>query len=324
LNGPDFVSQTLQINNNLANLIENPNLKQPGSDEYSVSLERELAENFGVRLTGVVSKNFNSELIYNTARPPSAYNIPVVSVDPGPDGKVGTADDPGRTITWYTYPSSMATAAFQVPELINDSAANATYKSIDVTANKRLSHGWQALASFTATKKNIPYVTELTGSGGNGNQRGFFGTNDNPNSLYLAADDTWEWTGRVSASVTVPFDVRVSVNLASYSGTPWARTATFTGPAGTGIPSIALRVEPIGSERTPVQNLVTFRADKIIRLTRGTKLTVGYSVINLFNSSYIASTSQSIGVVAQGGATYGYPTSIGNPRVGEVVLKFAF
>jgi hypothetical protein len=324
LNGPDFVSQTLQINNNLANLIGNPNLNQPGSDEYSASLERELMPGFGLRVTGVVSKNFNSELIYNTARPPSAYNIPVNSVDPGPDGKVGTADDPGRTITWYTYPSSLSGAAFQVPQLINDSSANASYKSIDVTANKRLSHGWQALASFTATKKNIPYVTELTGSGGNGNQRGFFGTNDNPNSLYNATDNTWEWTGRVSASFTVVYDVRLAVNLATYSGTPWARTVTFTGPAGTGIPSVALRVDPIGTERTPVQNLVTFRADKSVRLTKGTKLTFGANIINLFNSSYIASTSQSIGVVAQSGATYGYATSIGNPRVAELTLKFAF
>jgi hypothetical protein len=278
--------------------------------------------NFGVRLTGVYSKNFNSVLILNTLRPPSSYNIPITNPDPGPDGKVGTGDDPGRTVTYFDYPASLAGLAFQRPEFINVPSADASFKSLDVTANKRMSNGWQLLASFTATKKNIPYVTELTGSGGNGSQRGYFGTNDNPNSLLNATDDTWEWTGRVSGSYRFPFDINLSVNLASYSGTPWARTATFTG--GKQIPSIALRVEPIGTERTPVQNLVTMRAEKAIHLTSGQKLSIGYNVINLFNTSYVSSTSQSLGLVSQSGATYGFPTTIGNPRVGELVLRFTF
>src|SRR5207248_1662887 len=115
----------------------------------------------------------------------------------------------------------------------------------------------QLLASLTVTKKDIPLVTELTGSGGNGSQRGFFSTSDNPNAQLFGADDTTEWTSRISGSYSFPGAINASLNLASYSGTPWARTATLTG--GKQIPSIALRVEPIGTERTPVQNLTTFR-----------------------------------------------------------------
>jgi outer membrane receptor protein involved in Fe transport len=321
-NGPDFISQTLQINNNLANLVANPNLKQPGSNEYSLSLERQVMRDFGVRLTGVYTKTFNTVLISNTLRPYETYNIPISNPDPGPDGRVGTADDTGRVITYYDYPASLAGLAFQKPALVNAAKADASYKSIDITASKRMSSRWQLLASLTVTKKDIPFVTELSGAGGNGNQRGFFSTSDNPNAQLFAADNTTEWTGRVSGSYNLPLDINLSLNLASYSGTPWARTATFTG--GKQIPSIAVRVEPIGSQRTPAQHLTTLRAEKVFRINQGRKLSVGYNVINVFNNSYINSTSQSIGVVSQSGATYGYPTAIGNPRVGELLVRFTF
>jgi hypothetical protein len=321
-NSSDFVSQTLQINNNLANLVGNPNLKQPGSDEYSISLERQLMTNFGVRVTAVLVKTFNAELTQNTLRPYSSYNVPVTSKDPGPDGKLGTADDPGTTITYYEYPASLAGAAFQVPQLINVDAANQSYKSFDITAQKRYSNNWQLLASYTATKKHIPYVTELSGSGGNGSQRGFFGTSDNPNALYNAEDDTWEWTGKVSGSYNFPWDINVSLNYSSYSGVGWARTVNLTG--GKTIPSVSLRVDPIGTERTPTQNLVTLRGEKKFRIRNGQSLVVGYDVINLFNSSFIVSSSQALGLVAQSGSTYGYATSIANPRLGEVVLRYSF
>ena len=321
-NSTDFISQTLQINNNLANLIANPNLQQPGSDELSVSLEQQLMADFGLRVTGVYSKNFNTILISNTLRPYASYNIPITNPDPGPDGKVGTVDDPGKTVTYYDYPASLAGLAFQKPTMVNDAKADASFKSIDITANKRMSKRWQFLGSLTVTKKNIPLVTELTGSGGNGSQRGFFSTSDNPNAQLFGADNNWEWTSRLSGSYNFPANFVVSMNIASYSGTPWARTATFTG--GKQIPSIALRVEPIGSQRTPVQNLTTLRAEKSFRFGGGQRLNVGYNVINLFNTSYIASTSQSIGLVAQSGATYGYPTAVGNPRVGEIIVKYSF
>src|SRR5437763_2553891 len=55
----------------------NPNEKRPGTDQFSLTLERELSRNFAVRLTGVYIRTFNENRYLNVRRPPSAYNIPI-------------------------------------------------------------------------------------------------------------------------------------------------------------------------------------------------------------------------------------------------------
>ena len=46
---------------------------------------------------GVYIRTFNEQRLLNILRPYEAYNIPISSPDPGNDGVVGNADDPGRT-----------------------------------------------------------------------------------------------------------------------------------------------------------------------------------------------------------------------------------
>src|SRR5262245_27323299 len=96
LNGPDFLSQTLSGQG-----VANPNESQPYTDEYSVQFERELMPNFAMRLTGAHSRALNQQRLANLLRPYDIYSIPIANADPGPDGVVGNADDPGSTITYY-------------------------------------------------------------------------------------------------------------------------------------------------------------------------------------------------------------------------------
>ena len=99
----DFVSLAASGGATLAAGVPNPDEKEPYIDEYSVSLERQLASNFAMRLTGLMTRSFNTYRLLNTPRPYSSYNIPITKPDPGPDGAVGTADDPGNAITYYAY-----------------------------------------------------------------------------------------------------------------------------------------------------------------------------------------------------------------------------
>ncbi len=62
-------------------------------------------------------------------------------------------------------------------------------------------------------------------------------------------------------------DVQVSANFESRSGTPYARTVSFTG--GQQITSQVVRVEPIGTRRMPTINLLHMRAEKSFRVTQG-------------------------------------------------------
>ena len=108
-NGPDFRS-VAGIGGNVHGVV-NPNEKQPKTDEFSATFERELVANTAVRVTGVYTQNLNSYVLSDISRE-GQYTIPITNRDPGPDGRLGTGDDTGQSFTYYEYPSSLAAASF--------------------------------------------------------------------------------------------------------------------------------------------------------------------------------------------------------------------
>src|SRR5262249_14929259 len=71
-NGKDFVQlQNLGASalTTQVGLTDNPNLKQRGADEYSVSLEREIIRDFSIRVTGLYVSEYNTLRLFNTLRP---------------------------------------------------------------------------------------------------------------------------------------------------------------------------------------------------------------------------------------------------------------
>ena len=88
----------------------NPNEKQPKTDEFSLTFERELFANTSARVTGVYARNFNQYALSEISRD-GQYTIPITNLDPGPDGRLGTGDDTGQSVTYYEYPTSLRGAA---------------------------------------------------------------------------------------------------------------------------------------------------------------------------------------------------------------------
>jgi hypothetical protein len=306
-NGPDFISTALQgVTGALYNGQPNPNEKEPMLDEFSLQFERELMRNFAVRVTGVYTRTLNSYRLENVLRPPGVYTIGITNPIPLPGG-TGTT---GQTLTYYDYPAAYAGLAFQQPELVNDPAANQTYKSFEIAASKRLYNRWQFMASYSATKKRIPLIA----STGGGNT--LLINTDDPNSAINNSDNTWEWEGRSSASYAFPWDVLVSANYENRSGTPYARTAVFTG--GQTIPTITLNVEPFGSERLPNINLLDIRVEKTIPLTKRERLTLRLNVYNLLNTNAVTA------LTALSGPNYGHATAIVPPRIFELSAAYRF
>ena len=180
-NGSDFRSIA-----GVTNGIVNPNEPQPKSEEFSLSFERELRWNWGFRATTVYASNYDLRRLEEPLRPRSVYTIPITNQLPGNDGVVGTADDPGQSITYYEYPSALNGVAFAGTR---DVAATGkqTYKTIEVQGTRRITHGWQAAASFSATKLNVPFNDEQA---------------DNPNSEINTANLTWQTTSKLSGGYT--------------------------------------------------------------------------------------------------------------------------
>jgi hypothetical protein len=323
-NGPDFVetvgrlSQGTGLPSPPPNSVVNPNEKQPTYDEFSASLERELVANFAVRGTAVYSHTTNVIRLQNNLRPYGAYNIPVTNLDPGPDGRVGTPDDPGTSVTYYEFSPDLRGRDFEEFMPVNDPNVDQSYKSVEVSLVKRLSNRWQFMASYSTTKKEIPnYGFLAAGSfiSGSFDSNALVG-NLTPNDEINRSDRTWEWNGKLMGAYILPWDVQVSANYEHRSGDVFARQVRFTG--GQTIPAIVLNVEPIGTQRTPNLNLVTFRGEKTFPLFNTHRLGVRVNLYNALNASTATV------IEPRAGASFLRPRNILPPRIAELSATYTF
>ena len=88
--------------------------------------------------------------------PMSSTTSPLPSLDPGEDGRVGTGDDPNRSITYWEYPSALSGRQFAGTMLVSW-PGDQTYKTFEVAATRRMSGGWQANASLSFTKTDSQF-----------------------------------------------------------------------------------------------------------------------------------------------------------------------
>jgi hypothetical protein len=304
-NGPDFVSVSGGPTS-----VPNPNEREPYTHEMSLSLEREVARNFLVRVTGVYTRNQDVYRRVNTLRPPSAYSNPVTRIDPGPDGIAATADDPGRSITYYEYPASLAGAKFTNFMLTNDDRPQ-TFRTIEFGGEKRLSNRWMLQAYYSATKIHVPFVNGLVPSEASPQ---VYAADLDPNSEINTENNTWEWTTRLQGAYTFAHGVLASVSFAQLSGNPFARTVLFTGGV---LSSITLNAEPIGTRRLPSRNVVDLRTEKRFRVGRQ-NFDVRAILFNLLNSNVVLSQT------ALSGVNFLKPTSILPPRIVEFGVSYSF
>ncbi|MGE0451464.1 MAG: carboxypeptidase regulatory-like domain-containing protein [Vicinamibacterales bacterium] len=308
LDGPDFVSRTFQgVGSGLANAVPNPNEKQPYQDQYVLGIEREVLPLLALRLTGVHVRSYRQNVVTNLLRPYDVYTIPITNMDPGVDGRLGTADDTGTSVTYYDYPAQYRGLSFQQPTLVN-SGLVPTYSSFEVAGSKRYADGWQFMASYTATKSNVPIITNVTSP---------VAYTDDPNAEIFARNNTWEWLARLSGSYMFPYRLQFSTNFEHRSGTPFARTVSFRG--GVQIPSITLRVEEIGARRTPNINLLDMRLEKSFAMGGSRRrVSLRLNVYNVMNANTPTAITQ------QSGARFGFATAILSPRVAEVGATYSF
>jgi hypothetical protein len=313
--GVDFVSQSaLGASAATSNAIPNPDLKQPGSQEFNVSVEQQLIANFAVRATGIYSRDTDTYRILNTKRPYDAYNIDVSRAIAAPNG---TADPSLGTLPIRTFSRALGGLANQVPMLINDSKSDAAYTSFELAASRRLVNRWMMQASYSATKLNVPYVSNSMITSGSACIGCVDLTTYEPNAEIFAANQTWEYLTRLSGYYQLPWGVSASANYENRSGTRWARTQTFANVPEIG--TLVLRVEPIGTRRMPNTNLLNVRFEKSIPgLAAGQKLALRANIYNTLNSNTPLSVQQNTG------AAFGNVLTYMPPRILEFGVVYSY
>jgi hypothetical protein len=300
--GPDFVSvQGTVVGSAAATRMPNPNERQPITDEFSGTVEHELFTNMGARVSGVYARDSRLRRLDYVNRPASAYNTAIVRPDPGPDGRVGTADDPGANLTYYEYPTSFQGPAFDLtwastaPGLRND------YKALEFALSKRSSNNWQLMASYGRIWKDLDLRSDLALS--------------DPNSLLFADDRTSSWYAKIGGSYRFPrLDVLTSANWNAVSGEPYSRRVSLTG--GRTVTSIVIPVEPWGTRRYENAYLLDLRLEKRVKIVGQHRLAIRADVFNALNSNVVTT------LTTQSGASFGAATAIMPARI--TVFSFAY
>jgi hypothetical protein len=303
-NGPDFVSVT-----GGSTMIPNLALRDPHTNEATGSIEHEFPGFVSMRGLWVFKETVNDYQAVNIAIPFSAWSIPVVRKDPGPDGIYGTADD-GGYVTLHDFTPDYRGSQFVVNEYENrPPGQNDHYNSFELTLNKRAAAGrWFGSTSFLATK----------------NHRFIIGIPQNPNQQLFDLDSTWDWTYRLSGSYRLPYGVSLSGLYTLMRGIPGQRTYVFRAadPNG-GLPlrqvgNLTVPLEAFGTERGPVRPNLNFRVSRMLILPRNLRLSLDVDVLNVLNSNPSWATSYA------SGPTYGFVTSIQPPRIARIGLAFEF
>jgi hypothetical protein len=307
--GPDFLGIT---GNGVATNIYNPDLKRPNEHEMVASFDRELMANMAAHVAYVYKRMVGTVQTINTLRPPSVYNIPIVRTDPGPDGKVGTADD-GGPITLYDYDPAYKPATFVGNEMLNRPDANSdTYHTIEFTFARRTTAKWGVETTVSTTKYHVWQTTSSVNAG----------LPQSPNDLLYPIDNTWNWVYKINGSYRLPYDVLFSGVFDVQPGIRGQRTYTFTNTDGTGpkfpsVSNITVRLSNVGDYLGPTRASANLRVSKLFSMNQK-NLRLSIDLLNAFNSNAFWTMNFA------SGPSFGYGTAFTNPRTVQFSGSFNF
>jgi len=230
----------------------------------------------------------------NTNQPFDAFNIATSVLDPGPDGRTGTADD-GRPIPAFNLTQSFVGLPTQ--SFVTNIPGESQFDTFEIAMNKRMSHRWSASTSYSFTWAKTAR-TPL-----------------NPNSCINAnadcQDETTDYSFKLNGSFDLPAGVRLSPVYRFQAGNNFARTFVAT----LNYANPTLNAEPMNANRTAHVNLIDIRIDRAVTIA-GKRLMPFFDLYNVTNNN----AEQNITVSS--GASWLRPINIVPPRLFRVGLKF--
>jgi hypothetical protein len=292
----------LSVQGGTASTVFDPNLENTYVRQVTAYVERELMPNVGVR-TGLVwngRRQVRGQI--NVNRPLDVYTVPVTISDPGPDGRLNTADDGG---TFTAFNLDAATLARPIVNITTNLAdADSDYYTWEVTATKREAQRWSLQASFAHTWRR---ETALSAGAGY-TPTAFINTDDG--SL-----NSTVWQGKIHATLSLPRALRVTPIVRHQSGAPYGRTFTQAQPLNWG--NATIRAEPIDAHRMPNITVFDVRTEKAFE-TRAGRLVGFFDVYNIFN------TNAEQEITTASGASFLRPVAITPPRIARIGVKFVW
>ena len=287
-----------------------PNLKNQYTQEFATFLERELIANFGLRAGYVWRGQRNQYGRYNIARPYSAFTVPVSVPDPGPDGRVGTADDGTPIAAMDLAPEFRGLTP--VNQTINVDRGDSNYHTFEITGTKRMSNNWSLLASYGWTK-SFDQASAIQGNAIRGNA-----LDVSPNDEINNEDGRFVYTRqtvKLNGTWNSPFwDISFSPMLRYQQGIPFGRTFASTLSYG----SVRFLAEPLGTRRQDTILITDLRVEKTQAFLGDRNISVFFDLYNMFNANPAQNLQWS------SGTSWNRPLSIVPPRLARIGVKLNF
>jgi hypothetical protein len=220
--------------------------------------------------------------------------VPVTILDPGSDGRAGTADDGSSLTAYQLNAEALAAAAVNLTTNLPDS--NSDYYTWELSASKRPRAAWSLMASVTHT-----WSREAVFDSGN---------DVTPNALINASgtqDRFRTWQAKANSTINLPHGVLFVPVIRHQSGMAYARTFVQAFNYGNSV----IKTEPIAANRTPNITLVDLRVQKMFRFPRVQVMGL-FDIYNLFN------TNADQMLTTSSGAAWQRPTAITGPRVARI------
>jgi hypothetical protein len=298
----------------LGSTILDPNLKDTRTKEVAGWIEHELLPNFGIH-AGVVWRRIDQlSQQDNSSRPMSAFNVPVVLRDPGPDGVLGNSDD-GPGIPGFNL--NAAALALPAVNILHNTPGKDDFYNFELSANKRSTGKWSLAGSF-AYRWNRDNATGYFGQNLRGGSATARQDVANPNELINTDNGRFvfgTWSAKAHGTYQAPWDLLITPALRFQKGQPFARVLNAAAANGINYGSQRILTEPIGSRVQDNIILVDTRVEKVIKVGGGRSVSVFLDGYNLTNSNPAAN------ITWTSGSTFLLPVTIVSPRLARFGAK---
>jgi hypothetical protein len=279
------------------NLLLDPDVRAPHTDEYSVGVDREVGG--GVALSGAYIRKNGADFIGWT--------------DVGGQYREGTqALRDGSVVPVFDLVNGAAARRFL---LTNPEDYSLAYDGLVIGIDKRRSHGWQASGSYTLSKSyGLQPSSGTTAAGAQVSTVSpppllTFGRdpNDLTNGRGRLANDR-PHIARIATSVAIArTGVVVGANFQYFSGKPWAATAVVRTTQNA---QQRILLEPRGSRRLSSQSLLDLRVSKAVRVRGVGRIELLLDVLNALNDT----AEESVASDNLFGSTFAQPNVFVDPR----------
>ena len=318
VNGPnDF--EEINRRTPSTNLGIDPNIRQSYIDQVLLGVERELIPNLSVTAQ-YIKRNFRDFMGFIDTG--SIYE-PVTKVDPGIDGKVGTADD-GGTFTAY----NLTNPGHEFKLFTNPKDAFRDYNGFQLIGTKRYANNWQASVSYTWSHTHGTVGNNLGSNAGGGGTQGLgqTGAFADPNHFINANGDTvFDYTHAVKLDGTYRVPAFGGFNISGVyrynTGIAYGRTATIRG-LDQGNENV--RIFSRGTFRSPSINNVDFRVEKTFPIGSSARQAGVYLDVFNINNQGVIDAGSSTGIIESSGSTYGNPNRWISPRLARLGFRFTW